>query len=181
MRIRLLGPRFGSLMAEHTSAKWCRRIRRDERWRRNSSTVRPAIRTRRIETDAELESLLSKPTWAIQSLLPESTPENRHEDINPQSLRDLLRRSGLQFPKDDEEEGKMLSDLQRQLVFVDHVQDVDTEGVEPLNRIGEDWPELKWEDVQVEENELLQTVRDKASIRQHMERTFFYVKDAEDN
>ncbi|KAK9430968.1 hypothetical protein V1505DRAFT_343633 [Lipomyces doorenjongii] len=179
MRIRLLGPGFG--IAEHTSATWCRRIRRDEQSRRNSSTLTPAIRTKRIETNADLESLLSKPTWAIQSLLPESTPENRHEDINPQSLRDLLRRSGLQFPKDDEEEGKMLSDLQRQLVFVDHVQDVDTEGVEPLNRIGEDWPELKWEDVQVEENVLLQTVRDKASIRQHMERTFFYVKNAEDN
>ncbi|KAJ8101756.1 hypothetical protein POJ06DRAFT_247800 [Lipomyces tetrasporus] len=175
MRIVLLSSRFVNVSTEYARALWCRR-RLDEQFRRNSTI---SI-TKKIETAVELESLLSKPTWAIQSLLPESTPENRHEDINPQSLRDLLRRSGLQFPKDAEEEAKMLSDLQRQLVFVDHVQDVDTEGVEPLNRIGEYGEELQWDDVQVEPKELLQTVKDKRSIREHMERTFFYVKDRED-
>ncbi|KAK9323972.1 hypothetical protein V1517DRAFT_318922 [Lipomyces orientalis] len=175
MRIILLPPRFANVPAEYSRGSWCRR-RLNQQFRRNSFRST----TKKIETVVELESLLSKPTWAIQSLLPESTPENRHEDINPQSLRDLLRRSGLQFPKDAEEEAKMLSDLQRQLVFVDHVQDVDTDGVEPLNRIGEYGEELQWDDVQIEPEELRQTVKDKLSIREHMERTFFYVKDRED-
>ncbi|KAK9364786.1 hypothetical protein V1509DRAFT_635247 [Lipomyces kononenkoae] len=175
--MRSIHQRFAAIVAEYTSATFCRRNRPAVQIRHISSTINQSIRTQRIKTDEEVESLLSTPTWAIQSLLPESTPENRHEDINPKSLRDLLRRSGLQFPKDNEDESKMLSDLQRQLVFVDHVQDVDTAGVEPLNRIGEDGPELTWSEAQTEEKELLQTVRDKPSIRHHMVRSFFYVKE----
>ncbi|KAK9239254.1 hypothetical protein V1525DRAFT_398973 [Lipomyces kononenkoae] len=176
-RICSIDKRFASIVPEYTRATLCRRFLPVKQFRQNSSTINQTIRSKRIKTDQEVDSLLSTPTWAIQSLLPESTPENRHEDINPKSLRDLLRRSGLQFPKDDEEERQMLSDLQRQLVFVDHVQDVDTVGVEPLNRIGEDGPEITWGEVQVEGKVLLQTVRDKTAIKQHMERSFFYVKE----
>ncbi|KAK9466059.1 hypothetical protein V1512DRAFT_264644 [Lipomyces arxii] len=130
-----------------------------------------------LERLEEIEKLLSTPTWTIESLLPHVSVGELHPDINPTSLRDLLRRSGLQFPKTDAEEQQMLADLQRQLSFVDHVQDVDTVGVRPLNRVGLDDPPLTWDDIATEQ----ESMPEQAAIADDKkEREYFYVTDEKD-
>jgi Asp-tRNA(Asn)/Glu-tRNA(Gln) amidotransferase C subunit len=90
--------------------------------------------------DVDIESLLSKPTWSISSLLPD-TSSSTSSPITPDKLRHLLRLSALPAPKDAEEEAKMLSDLASQLHFVRQIQEVDVEGVEPLQAIRDETEE----------------------------------------
>ncbi|KAK7206872.1 hypothetical protein BZA70DRAFT_275238 [Myxozyma melibiosi] len=142
---------------------------------RSSSTSSRYTPPVKITTDEELDKIFSEPTWTVQSLLSQSNPEELHSDINPSSLRQLLRRSGLQFPKDEQEERKLLFDLQRQLVFVDHVQDIDTSGIEPLNRIGEDGEKLQWEDLQTEDNE--SEILSVKHFSEKLDRGYYVVRD----
>ncbi|KAL9134867.1 MAG: hypothetical protein Q9175_003937, partial [Cornicularia normoerica] len=55
--------------------------------------------------------------------MPETTQKQLHH---------LLRLSALPLPTSLAEESRMISDLQSQLQFVKAIQEVDTEGVEPL-------------------------------------------------
>ncbi|KAJ8112328.1 hypothetical protein OPT61_g5276 [Boeremia exigua] len=83
----------------------------------------------------ELEALLAKPTWSVESLLP---PKERAPDapqISSKQLHHLLRLSALPLPGTPEEEQKMLDTLAAQLHFVGEIQRVDTTGVQPLRAI----------------------------------------------
>ncbi|KAI1460759.1 hypothetical protein F4805DRAFT_341685 [Annulohypoxylon moriforme] len=85
----------------------------------------------------DLESILSKPTWSVRSLLPSSASKSTTDSptITRQTLQHLLRLSALPPPKSAGEESKMLSTLESQLQFVRAIREVDTTGVEPLRAI----------------------------------------------
>ncbi|KAK9450964.1 uncharacterized protein V1518DRAFT_412186 [Limtongia smithiae] len=127
-----------------------------------------------IQSEAELDALMSQSTWTIEQLLPKRK-RGQHHEISPEFLRQLLRRSGLQLPKSAEQEKHMLLDLQRQLAFVDHVQDVNTKFVKPLSRIGEDGLLMTWEGLHSEEGDA--QLLDLAEFKEKMARAYFYVKD----
>ena len=87
------------------------------------------------EDKVDIDSLLAKPSWSVETLLldEESTDGQRH--IEPKQLHHLLRLSALPPPKDADEESKMLSTLSAQLHFVRNIQKVDTTGVAPLQSL----------------------------------------------
>ncbi|KAK0100856.1 hypothetical protein ONS95_007303 [Cadophora gregata] len=88
----------------------------------------------------DIAALLSKPTWSVRSLVPsDSTPPSA--EITPQKLHHLLRLSALPLPKSPEEEASMLATLHSQLHFVRDIQNVDTEGVEPLQSLRDETEE----------------------------------------
>jgi len=88
----------------------------------------------------DIDALLSKPSWSVRSLLPDPrTPPS--EEITPAKLHHLLRLSALPLPKSPEEEVEMLKTLHSQLHFVKDIQEVDTEGVEPLQSIRDETEE----------------------------------------
>lgn len=93
----------------------------------------------------DLEELLAKPTWSVESLLP---PKDRAPDapkISTEQLHHLLRLSALPLPKTSEAEKKMLDTLAAQLHFVGEIQQVDTTGVKPLRAIRDETLEAEEE------------------------------------
>ncbi|KAK5631277.1 hypothetical protein RRF57_006991 [Xylaria bambusicola] len=105
------------------------------------STLTRASRTPRtpvIPTN-DLVSLLSRPTWSVRSLLPQSSSTSpsspSSSSITPKTLHHLLRLSALPLPRTADEEAQMLSTLNSQLHFVRAIQDIDTRGVTPLRAI----------------------------------------------
>ncbi|KAJ1338011.1 glutamyl-tRNA(Gln) amidotransferase subunit F [Microdochium nivale] len=101
---------------------------------------------------ADITAILSKPSWSVRSLLPPSssassltsasTPSptaslTRHEGsiVTSKTLRHLLRLSALPPPSSPEAEVDLLNTLSSQLHFVRAIQQVDTEGIEPLRSI----------------------------------------------
>jgi len=83
----------------------------------------------------ELEELLAKPTWSVESLLPPKTRAPDAPEITSKQLHHLLRLSALPLPETPEQEQKMLDTLAAQLHFVGEIQRVDTTGIEPLRAI----------------------------------------------
>ncbi|KAK3293371.1 uncharacterized protein B0H64DRAFT_211480 [Chaetomium fimeti] len=87
-------------------------------------------------------ALLSKPTWSIRALLPPSSPSStttttpsQPPQITPPQLTHLLRLSALPQPTTPTETSHMLATLHAQLHFVRDMQQVNTDGVEPLAAI----------------------------------------------
>ncbi|KAJ0422839.1 hypothetical protein BJY00DRAFT_300084 [Aspergillus carlsbadensis] len=87
-----------------------------------------------------IESILSKPTWSVRSLLPDPSTKTP-PSVTPAQLRHLLRLSALPQPSSPEEEQQMLDTLESQIHFVKEIQKVDTTGVEPLQSIRDESPE----------------------------------------
>ncbi|CEL00644.1 Putative DUF726 domain protein [Aspergillus calidoustus] len=87
-----------------------------------------------------IESILSKPTWSVRSLLPDPNTKPA-PSVTPAQLRHLLRLSALPQPSSPEEEQQMLDTLESQIHFVKEIQKVDTTGVEPLQSIRDESPE----------------------------------------
>ncbi|KAF3008836.1 hypothetical protein E8E13_010808 [Curvularia kusanoi] len=83
----------------------------------------------------ELEALLAKPTWSVESLLPPKTRAPDAPEISSKQLHHLLRLSALPLPETPEQEQKMLDTLAAQLYFVGEIQRVDTTGIKPLRAI----------------------------------------------
>ncbi|OKL62039.1 hypothetical protein UA08_02935 [Talaromyces atroroseus] len=86
-------------------------------------------------TSDDIAALLSKPTWSVQSLLPNTHDSTKPLSITTESLRRLLRLSALPQPVDKAEETKMLKTLESQIHFVRSIQDVETKGISPLQAI----------------------------------------------
>lgn len=59
----------------------------------------------------ELEELLAKPTWSVESLLPPKTRAPDAPEISSKQLHHLLRLSALPLPETPEQEKKMLDTL----------------------------------------------------------------------
>lgn len=85
-------------------------------------------------TPDDIAAILAKPSWSVKALL-KPNENSIQEPITQKQLHHLLRLSALPRPKSDVEEARMISDLQSQLHFVQAIQRVDTEGVEPLQSI----------------------------------------------
>ncbi|KAL4978476.1 hypothetical protein BDW66DRAFT_158006 [Aspergillus desertorum] len=89
-----------------------------------------------IPNDAEIWSILAKPTWSVRSLLPKDpAAKPSSPSVTPAQLKHLLRLSALPQPSSPEEEQQMLETLETQIHFVKEIQKVDTTGVEPLRVI----------------------------------------------
>lgn len=77
--------------------------------------------------------MLELPSWSTASLIGGDRDTATTElAITQKQLHHLLRLSALPLPKTNVEETKMIKDLEAQLRFVQAVQKLDTEGVEPL-------------------------------------------------
>jgi Glu-tRNAGln amidotransferase C subunit len=86
------------------------------------------------KTPINITDLLSYPSWSVRSLLPDpNIPPS--QEITPVKLHHLLRLSALPQPTSPEEETKMLNTLHSQLHFVRNIQNVNTDGIEPLQTI----------------------------------------------
>ncbi|KAK7920341.1 hypothetical protein PG985_008363 [Apiospora marii] len=113
------------------------------------STARPLLAQRRQnhsnsqsannDSDPDIRSLLSNPTWSVRSLLPQhsltSETTTKDNEITSKTLHHLLRLSALPPPATPEEEDALLTTLRTQLHFVRSIQGVDTAGVAPLAAI----------------------------------------------
>lgn len=86
-------------------------------------------------TSEDIAALLTKPTWSVRSLLPNTHDPTIPLSITPQKLHHLLRLSALPRPVDKAEETSMLRTLEAQIHFVKSIQDVDTTGISPLRAI----------------------------------------------
>ena len=71
----------------------------------------------------------------------QSISDEPSSEITPQKLHHLLRLSALPLPKSPEVEASMLATIHSQLHFVQDIQNVDTEGVEPLQSIRDETEE----------------------------------------
>ena len=91
----------------------------------------------------DIEALLKEPSWSVRETLFKDNPTEAATSISKAQLYHLLRLSALPLPKSPEEETKMIKDLQAQLKFVQAIQEVDTEGVEPLQMIRDETEEAK--------------------------------------
>ncbi|KZF19868.1 hypothetical protein L228DRAFT_30755 [Xylona heveae TC161] len=92
----------------------------------------------------DISSMLSKPTWSVRSLLPQ-TAEDSTAEITQKELHHLLRLSALPLPKSPEEEAEMLKTLGSQLHFVKEIQSVNTDGVRPLSSLRDETAEAELE------------------------------------
>lgn len=120
----------GVRLASH-QRQWCSLIThpplKSARHARARSTVAQNVH--------DIEKLLAEPSWSVKSLRADSDVPLPHPNISQTQLHHLLRLSALPLPRSDEEEAEMMTDLKSQLRFVQAVQKVDTEGVEPLQSI----------------------------------------------
>lgn len=83
----------------------------------------------------DVEEILAEPSWSVISLLGNSDVLLTQPEISQTQLHRLLRLSALPLPRSEVEEATMMKDLTSHLRFVQAVQQVDTEGVEPLQSI----------------------------------------------
>ena len=100
-----------------------------------------AAQSRELKSESDVDEFLSKPTWSVKSLLHKEGQVEDTPDITPERLRHLLRLSALPPPSTPEEEETMIRDLRAQLHFVKEIQNVDTNGVEPLQMIRDETAE----------------------------------------
>ena len=101
-----------------------------------SSTQNLTSRCRPISSfgsASDIAQFLSKPTWSVDSLLPATSLSP--PSITSLELHHLLRLSALPPPASVEEEKTMMSTLSSQLHFVREIQNVNTEGVEPMRSL----------------------------------------------
>jgi Asp-tRNA(Asn)/Glu-tRNA(Gln) amidotransferase C subunit len=97
---------------------------------RNFHTTRPA------SSKLDVDTLLSKPTWSLDTLLPSTTSSTSNTPtITSKQLHHLLRLSALPPPKDAASERKMLDSLHAHLHFVTHIRSVDTTNISPLQSL----------------------------------------------
>lgn len=103
----------------------------------HSKNVGPAAKDAR-----DIERMLATPSWSVSSLFNSEASDHPAEPpITRKQLHHLLRLSALPLPETDAEETGMLKDLEAQLRFVRAIQNVDTEGVEPLVSIRDETEE----------------------------------------
>ncbi|MCJ1230498.1 hypothetical protein MMC12_007172 [Toensbergia leucococca] len=104
---------------------------------------------------AEIAAMLAKPSWSVQSLFETQVAPQSDTAISKTQLHHLLRLSALPLPTSEAEEASMIKNLESQLQFVKAIQQVDTEGVKPLQSIRDESEEAE------KENEIgLETLRE---------------------
>lgn len=83
----------------------------------------------------DIALMLAQPSWSVKSLMEPTDKALSDVSITQKQLHHLLRLSALPLPQSDSEEARMITDLQSQLQFVQAIQKVNVDGVEPLQSI----------------------------------------------
>ena len=83
----------------------------------------------------DIAAMLAQPSWSVKSLLEPPRDPLQEIHITQKQLHHLLRLSALPLPESENEEARMIKDLQSQLQFVRAIQKVNTHGVKPLQSI----------------------------------------------
>ena len=96
------------------------------------SSPSPALTV--AQTPLNIREMLESPCWSTASLLGDRNTATEPA-ITEKQLHHLLRLSALPLPKTDAEGAEMIKALEAQLQFVQAIQKLDTEGVEPLQCI----------------------------------------------
>jgi Asp-tRNA(Asn)/Glu-tRNA(Gln) amidotransferase C subunit len=92
--------------------------------------------TRPTNSKLDVDTLLSTPTWSLDTLLPSTfSSTSTTPTITSKQLHHLLRLSALPPPKDASSEQKMLDSLHSHLHFVTHIRSVDTANISPLQSL----------------------------------------------
>lgn len=110
---------------------------------------------RTLSSSQDIASFLNTPTWTSRQLLGTSSitaSSSQHAAPIADSalIGKLLKQSGLMpVSPGSPEESKIISDLKGQLVFVNHISEVDTNGIEPLISLGEvkNRTKIRFEDI----------------------------------
>ena len=111
-----------------------------------SPAIRSGVRPlSTAESPDALEEMFAKPYWSVKSLFKSDESSASTPAITQKQLHHLLRLSALPLPTSEAQEAKMIKDLQSQLKFVQAIQQVDTEGVEPLQSIRDETKEAEKE------------------------------------
>lgn len=122
---------FSGVRRASHQRQWCRLI--------TYALPKSATNARALSAAArnahDIENMLAEPSWSVKSLLGDFDASLPRPDISRTQLHRLLRLSALPLPRSDEEETSMMTDLKSQLRFVQAVQKIDTERVEPLRSI----------------------------------------------
>ena len=105
--------------------------------RTQSTTNRPP--------QVDIDALLKESSWSVRETLFRDDPTKAAPPVTREELHHLLRLSALPMPESLEQEARMIKDLQAQLKFVQAIQEVDTEGVEPLQMIRDETDEAAME------------------------------------
>lgn len=111
-----------------------------QRWAKLMPRISPlprSIRTSSTEAKGpdDIAAMLAQPSWSVKSLLEPTNGSHQEISITPKQLHHLLRLSALPLPESENEEARMIKDLQSQLHFVKAIQKVNTDGVKPLQSI----------------------------------------------
>ena len=93
----------------------------------------------------EIKDMLAQPSWSVNALFTSDDQSDTQTHISQKQLHHLLRLSALPLPVSEAEETRMIKDLESQLQFVRAIQEVDTEGVEPLVSIRDETAEAEEE------------------------------------
>ncbi|CDO56384.1 hypothetical protein DV451_000214 [Geotrichum candidum] len=93
-----------------------------------------------LDTRPQIASFLASPKWTSQQLLKpaslsESTTPSDDLDTSPALVAKLLKQSGLTASASTTD--AIIKDLRSQLVFVNHICEVDTSNYTPLVRLGD--------------------------------------------
>lgn len=90
-----------------------------------------------LESRKQIAELLKTPTWSVGELFIKDPNADRAEKPNAKLLAKLLKQAGLNpIDGDVERQNHLLKEMETQLTFVEHINNVDTTGLEPLVRIG---------------------------------------------
>ena len=93
----------------------------------------------------EIAAMLAEPSWSVNTLFTPASQSSPQSHVSQKQLHHLLRLSALPLPANEAEEAKMLKDLESQLQFVRAIQQVNTDGVEPLVSIRDETKEAEKE------------------------------------
>lgn len=104
--------------------------------------VQQALRSR-----ADIAKYLATPSWNTNQLLQAkiidkqqaaSTAKEQPPLASSELIAKLIKQSGLMpVTKGSSQEAEIIKDLEGQLVFVNHICEVDTTGIDPLIRLGD--------------------------------------------
>ena len=119
-------------------------------WTRQLTLLSPAMQSgvrplSTAESPDALEKMFAKPSWSVKSLFKSDKSSASTPAITQKQLHHLLRLSALPLPASEAQNAKIIKDLQSQLKFVQAIQQVDTEGVEPLQSIRDETKEAEKE------------------------------------
>lgn len=104
---------------------------------------------RALNSRQEIADLLARPTWNVAELFEHDPNADSISSERPtmESLSKLIKQAAFSAVENNEAaKEKLLSELETQLQFVEHLSSVDTDGIEPLVRLSSEPQVIDFED-----------------------------------